>query len=109
MVLTPRLGKLFAKGGRWNQMRWNQVFRGGWKHEAALRVERQFRQEVLFERVGLRLVSESPPTSLVRDLDLPVPEAADNRRLEMWSRMGCPFFGGSTIGVGHDAGVRLAL
>ena len=48
-------------------------------------------------------------TSLVRDLDLPVPEAADNRRLEMWSRMGCPFFGGSTIGVGHDAGVRLAL
>ena len=30
------------------------IARGGWQHEAASRVERHFRQEVLFERMGSR-------------------------------------------------------
>ena len=55
-VLTHHLGKLFAKGCDPRALEPDEtepgIARGGWQHEAASRVELQFRQEVLFERMG---------------------------------------------------------
>ena len=78
-------------------MRWNQVFRGGWQHETALRggapVQTGSPLRMRGTEDGVRVTTNvsGPGSGFCLS-----PEAAHNRRLEMWSRMGCPFL------VGHN-------
>ena len=80
------------------------AIRGGWQHEAASRVEREFRDSVMFpsltdgEKAFVRFQSGSgagQPMSL-RDLDLGAMNVQDVRRLEV---DGSPLHGGAQLAV----------